>query len=151
MFSLFSVSLKMKIGWHFAGGSSCLHISSTDQWIATRTFLFDLVWLYLMVLCGTCRRVYRTTWCVLECFKNRVFVCLLGFFGGGGGSFDQLEIFFTHLRDVIITSEGLQILTCVRYLSIEQWGFFSVPHLLWHATSVYNGHLRGPVILTYVA
>ena len=25
--------------------------------------------------------------------------------------------------------------------------FFSVPHLLWHVTSVYNGHLRGPVTL----
>ena len=28
---------------------------------------------------------------------------------------------------------------------IEQWGFFSVPHLLWHWASVYNGHLWGPV------
>ena len=24
-------------------------------------------------------------------------------------------------------------------------GFFSVPHLLWHGASVYNGYLRGPV------
>ena len=32
--------------------------------------------------------------------------------------------------------------------AIEQWGFFSVPHLLWHGTSVYNGHLREPVTLT---
>ena len=31
---------------------------------------------------------------------------------------------------------------------IKQWGFFSVPHLLWHGASVYNGHLRGPVTLT---
>ena len=36
-------------------------------------------------------------------------------------------------------------------MAIEQWGFFSVPHLLWHKTSVYNGHLRGPVTLTPVA
>ena len=34
---------------------------------------------------------------------------------------------------------------------IEQWGFFSVPHLLWHRASVYNGHLRGPVTLTPIA
>ena len=27
----------------------------------------------------------------------------------------------------------------------EQRGLFSVPHLLWHGTSVYNGHLYGPV------
>ena len=33
-------------------------------------------------------------------------------------------------------------------LQIEQWGFFSVPQLLWHGTSVYNGH---PVILTPIA
>ena len=33
-------------------------------------------------------------------------------------------------------------------MAIEQWGFFSVPHLLWHGTSVNNGHLREPVTLT---
>ena len=33
----------------------------------------------------------------------------------------------------------------------EQWGFFSVQHLLWHGASVYNGHLRGPVTFTTVA
>ena len=36
-------------------------------------------------------------------------------------------------------------------MAIEQWGFFSVPHLLWHGASIYNGHLRGPVTLTPVA
>ena len=37
---------------------------------------------------------------------------------------------------------------CSALMTIEQWGFFSVPHLLWHGTSVCNGHLRGPVTLT---
>ena len=46
--------------------------------------------------------------------------------------------------DVTITDEGLQILTYAR-----QWGFFNVPHLLWHGPSLYN--LRGPVTLTPVA
>ena len=32
--------------------------------------------------------------------------------------------------------------------AIAQWGFLSVPQLLWHETSVYNGHLRGPITLT---
>ena len=32
-----------------------------------------------------------------------------------------------------------------------QWGFFSVPHLMWHRASVYNGHLRGPVTLAPIA
>ena len=36
-------------------------------------------------------------------------------------------------------------------LSIEQWGFFNVPHPLQHGPTVYNGHLRGPVTLTPVA
>ena len=36
-------------------------------------------------------------------------------------------------------------------IAIEQWGFFSVPRLLWHGTSVYNGHLWGPLTLTPVA
>ena len=33
-------------------------------------------------------------------------------------------------------------------MAIEQWRFFSVPHLLWHGASVYNGHLSGPVTQT---
>ena len=33
-------------------------------------------------------------------------------------------------------------------MAIVQWGFFSVPHLLWHEASFYDGHLRGPVTLT---
>ena len=37
---------------------------------------------------------------------------------------------------------------CSALMAIEQWGFFSVPHLLWQGTSVYNGHLRGPVTLS---
>ena len=37
---------------------------------------------------------------------------------------------------------------CSALIAIERWGFFSIPHLLWHGASVYNGHLRGPVTLT---
>ena len=36
-------------------------------------------------------------------------------------------------------------------MSIEQWGLFSMPHLLWHGAPVYNGHFRGPATLTSVA
>ena len=36
-------------------------------------------------------------------------------------------------------------------MDIEQLGFFSVSHLLWHGTSVYNGHLWGPVTRTHIA
>ena len=40
---------------------------------------------------------------------------------------------------------------CPVLMAIEQWGFFSVPHLLWQGASVHNGHLRGPVTLTPIA
>ena len=36
-------------------------------------------------------------------------------------------------------------------MAIDQWGFFSVPHLLWHGASIYNGQLRVPVTLTPIA
>ena len=35
---------------------------------------------------------------------------------------------------------------CSALMATEQWGFFSVPHLLWHGASVYNGHLWEPEI-----
>ena len=40
---------------------------------------------------------------------------------------------------------------CSALMAIEQWGFFSVPHVMWHGASVYYGHLRGHVTLTPVA
>ena len=32
---------------------------------------------------------------------------------------------------------------CSALMAIEQWGFFSVPLILWYGASVYNGHLWG--------
>ena len=40
---------------------------------------------------------------------------------------------------------------CSTLKAIEQWGFFNVPHLLWHGTTLYKGYLRGPVTFTPVA
>ena len=39
---------------------------------------------------------------------------------------------------------------CTALMGIEQWGFFSVSHPLWHGASAYtcNGYLRGPVHVT---
>ena len=37
------------------------------------------------------------------------------------------------------------------FMAIEQWGFFTVPHLRWHRTSVYDNHLRGSMTLTPIA
>ena len=40
---------------------------------------------------------------------------------------------------------------CSALMAIEQWGFFNVPHLLWHGPTLYNGHLRGPATPTPLA
>ena len=42
-------------------------------------------------------------------------------------------------------------LVCSALMALEQWGFFSMPHLLWHGTFVCNDHLREPVTLTPIA
>ena len=36
-------------------------------------------------------------------------------------------------------------------MTIEQWEFFRLTHLLWHGASVYNDHLRRPVTLEPIA
>ena len=40
---------------------------------------------------------------------------------------------------------------CSALMAIEQWEFVIVPHLMWHGASVYNGHLRWSMTLTYIA
>ena len=40
---------------------------------------------------------------------------------------------------------------CSALMAIEQWGFFSVPQLVWLGASIYNGHLQGTVPLTPIA
>ena len=46
---------------------------------------------------------------------------------------------FHSYGDVTIVGDGLQSFDlCSALMSFEQWGFFSVPHLLWHGASVYN-------------
>ena len=49
--------------------------------------------------------------------------------------------------DVIITSEGSLIFLSIFGIAIKQWGFFNVPHVLWHGPTVNSCHLRGPVTL----
>ena len=52
---------------------------------------------------------------------------------------------FHSFGDVTIAVEGLLILTYAWH--VRPLGSFSVPHLLWHGTSVYDIHLRWPVTL----
>ena len=39
---------------------------------------------------------------------------------------------------------------CSTLCSIDHWGFFSAPHLLWHTTSIYKDHFRRPEALTFI-
>ena len=74
-------------------------------------------------------------------------------FFGGGGVIVLLENFHSY-GHVTIADEGLvnfDLCSALMHMAIEQWGFISVPHLLWHGASVYNGHLRGPMTLTPIA
>ena len=59
--------------------------------------------------------------------------------------------FFTHTEMSPYWWRAANFDLCSAIMAIEQWGFFSMPHLLWHRASVYNGHLRGPVTLTPIA
>ena len=43
--------------------------------------------------------------------------------------------------------KGYKFWSILAIMAIEHWGFSSVSHVLWHGTSVYYGHLRGPVTL----
>ena len=58
--------------------------------------------------------------------------------------FRPIREFFTHLETSPLPVKDL----CSTLMAVVQWGSLGVPHLLWHGTFVYNGHLRGPVILT---
>ena len=73
-----------------------------------------------------------------------MFVCSCGFSS-------YFRIFHSY-GDITIAGAGASNFDqCSTLMAIEQWGFFSVPHLLWHGTSVYNGHLREHVNLTPLA
>ena len=70
-----------------------------------------------------------------------LFVCLLFFV--------PLENFSLIWRSHHCRWRAANFDLCSALMAIEQWGFFSVPYLLWHGASVYNGRLRVPVTNTF--
>ena len=85
----------------------------------------------------------RLTW--VQTVFWRVFVCLFVVWGLSSHS----RMFHSY-GDVIMTGEGLQMLTYARHswpLSSEG-SLTCHTHCLRHGPTVYNGHLRGPVTLT---
>ena len=80
-------------------------------------------WIVLML--------YKSFWLqIKEFLKKGLFVM----------DFSSHSSIYHSYWDVTITGEGLQILSYAALVAIEQWDFFSVPHLLWQGASVYNGY-----------
>ena len=64
-----------------------------------------------------------------------LFVCL-------SGIFRPTREFFTHSETSPMPVKGCNFDFCSALMAIEQLGFLSVPHLLWHVASFCNAHLR---------
>ena len=47
-----------------------------------------------------------------------------------------------------VTLKGCTFWHISAFMAIEQWRFFCLLHLMWHGTSLYDGHLRVPVTVT---
>ena len=62
-----------------------------------------------------------------------------------------IQNFFPHIETSHLPWKAANLDLRSALMAIEQWRFFSVPHLLWHGTSVYNDHLREHVTLTHIA
>ena len=79
------------------------------------------------------------------------FVCFLNCFYLGRGRFVPLDNFSLKWRRRHYRCRVANFDLCSALMAIEQWGLFSMPHLLRHGASVYNGHFRGPMTLTFIA
>ena len=81
----------------------------------------------------------------LSCVKHvfdTFFLCLFGVFR-------PTREFFTHFETSPWRAANFDL--CSALIAIEQWGYLSVPFLLWHGASICNGHLRGSVRLIPIA
>ena len=58
---------------------------------------------------------------------------------------------FTRMETSPLSSKGFKFWTMPGTHGHEALRVLSVPHLMWHGSSVYNGHLRGQLTLVPVA
>ena len=100
-----------------AQSKEVLRIDSGEDLVFVKTPIFG-------VLCPAFHDVVIYFFFLISCF-----VCL---FGG----FRPTREFFTHLEKRPV--KGFKFWPMLGTLAIEQWGFFSVPHLLWHRASIYT-------------
>ena len=83
-----------------------------------------------------------------EPFNNLLVFCLFVCLFGG---FSSLENFLLVWRRHHCRWRASNFDWSSALMAIEQWGFFSVSHLLWHGASVHKSYLRGLVSLTPIA
>ena len=60
--------------------------------------------------------------------------------------FRPTRVFFSHMETSPLPVKDCKFLPMLGAVIV-----LSVPQLLWHGASVYNGHLRGPMTLTSIA
>ena len=102
----------------------------------------------LLLLCKNyyTKQIYiLSDWCFY--YELLIWYFFYFFFGGGGAEVSSHSRMFHYNCRWMAANLDL----CSALMAIEQWGFFSVPHLVWHGASVYNDHLRRPVTLTLIA
>ena len=117
---------------HFDFGLSCLiptSLKTLNTWLVTfSTFQCTKpVWLFF---CVVFTLIYVLFW-LLHNFLEFLVVCL--------EFIVPLENFSLHYRWRAANFDLGSALNV-----FEQWGFFSVPHLLWHGTSYYMGISQDP-------
>ena len=124
---------------HHGLTSQHLYVKSISQWNINSWSLFcDLIeYMYLSWLVGY--------WCPLVRSYTH-YVCLFAL-----GFIVPIENFSLIWRCHHYRWRAANFDIRSTCMAIEQWGFFSVPHLLWHGASVYDGHIRGPVTLKPIA
>ena len=96
---------------------------------------FCLYWL-------TCGAFQRQTWRILYMHSVWLFVCFWLYVS------DKNFSLIWRIHHNWLGPSYLDLYSAL--MTIEQWRFFSMPHLLLHRSSIYNGHLRGPLALTPV-
>ena len=84
-----------------------------------------------------------------------MFICLVFLFVSLGPGFRVCLGVFNPLENFSLIwrwrTANFDICSAPMAIDHEQWEFLSLPHLLWHGASFYNGYLRGPVTLTPIA
>ena len=78
-------------------------------------------------------------------YKGNSLFCFVWFFV----PLEKFPLIWRRRQHCLWSAENFDF--CSAPMAVKQWGFFSVPHLLWHGVSIYNGHLWEPVTLTPIA